>query len=276
MATLNMNFLSKSLGLQTTVSIILPSFSFSDAMGDDKQAGYYREGMKFQTLWLLHGFSGDQEDYIKFTNIVRYAQDHQLAVIMPAAYNADYSDDPNGAKYMSFITDELPEMLQTYLPLSTKREDNFIGGLSMGAAGTMKIALAYPEKYSYAFSMSGAMRHVDQPARVIDWFGDDPKAYKGSPDKNGPECLNTVADGFYTAKRNVEEKRELPRFLISVGDKDFALENCREARDYLKELAYDVTYEEVPGYGHEWDFWDLTVKKVINEWLPLKNKPIYQ
>ena len=82
MATLNMNFLSKSLGLQTTVSIILPSFSFSDAMGDDKQAGYYREGMKFQTLWLLHGFSGDQEDYIKFTNIVRYAQDHQLAVIM--------------------------------------------------------------------------------------------------------------------------------------------------------------------------------------------------
>ena len=276
MATMNMNFLSKALGMQTTVSIILPSFSFSDAMGDDKHLGYYRDGMKFQTLWLLHGFSGDNEDYIKFTNIVRYAQDHQLAVIMPAAYNASYTDDPEGAKYMSFVTDELPEILQTYFPLSTKREDNFIGGLSMGAQGAMKIALAYPEKYSYAFSMSGAISRPDAPKRVIDWFGDDPKAYKGAPAGHVPTPINNEGDGYYTAKRNIDEKRELPKFMISVGNKDFALDNCREARDYLDGLGYDVTYEEIPGYGHEWDFWDLTVKKMINEWLPLKNKPIYK
>lgn len=276
MATMNMNFLSKALGMQTTVSIILPSFSFSDAMGDDKHLGYYRDGMKFQTLWLLHGFSGDNEDYIKFTNIVRYAQDHQLAVIMPAAYNASYTDDPEGAKYMSFVTDELPEILQTYFPLSTKREDNFIGGLSMGAQGAMKIALAYPEKYSYAFSMSGAISRPDAPKRVIDWFGDDPKAYKGAPAGHVPTPINNEGDGYYTAKRNIDEKRELPKFMISVGNKDFALDNCREARDYLVGLGYDVTYEEIPGYGHEWDFWDLTVKKMINEWLPLKNKPIYK
>ena len=44
---------------------------------------------------------------------------------------------------------------------------------------------------------------------------------------------------------------------------------------YLKSLGYDTLYEEVPGYGHEWDFWDLTLRKAIKEWLPIKHEAIY-
>jgi S-formylglutathione hydrolase FrmB len=63
----------------------------------------YVPGMKYQTMWLLHGGSGDDSDYVNFSNIVRYADDHKLAVVMPADYNASYHDDPNGAKYYTFI-----------------------------------------------------------------------------------------------------------------------------------------------------------------------------
>lgn len=276
MATINMNFLSKALGRQTNISVILPSYAFADAMVRKEDGGYYQEGMKFQTLWLLHGFSGDQEDYIKFTNIVRYAEANKLAVIMPAAYNEGYTDYEDGAKYMSFVTDELMEVCQSFFPLSTKREDNFIGGLSMGANGTMKIALAYPEKYSYAFCMSGACTKLGGPTRTIDWFGDDPKVFNGGVHGSEKEFVNTINDGYYMAQKNIEENKELPKFMISVGDQDFILKACQDANEHLSKLGYDVVYEEIPGYGHEWDFWDMTLRKVIETWLPLKKAPIYK
>ena len=50
------NFLSKYLGMQTNVTMCLPSFSFADIMGDRKEV--YVQGMKYQTLYLLHGGSG--------------------------------------------------------------------------------------------------------------------------------------------------------------------------------------------------------------------------
>lgn len=271
MATINMNFLSKCLGRQTNVTVILPTKTFNEL----KDELNYQHGMTYQTLWLLHGFSGDQEDYIKFSNIVRYAEDNKLAVIMPAAYNADYTDEPHGAKYMSFITDELMMLCQAYFPLSTKREDNFIGGLSMGAAGTMKIACAYPEKYSYALCMSGACSDLKEEVKVIQWFGNDPKTYQGKIPGNDLEDQETINDSFFMAKKNIQEGKQLPHFYITTGLQDFALEKCQKATSYLRSIGCEVDYEEVDGYGHEWDFWDLTLRKAIHQWFPLKRKPIY-
>lgn len=276
MATLSMNFLSKALGMQTTVNIIIPTYSFADTQ-TGSHGDYYEEGMKYQVLWLLHGFSGDQDDYIKFSNIVRYAEEHKLVVVMPAAYNMAYTDMNPGVKYASYITEELPKMIQAYFPVSSKREDNFIAGLSMGGAGTMKIALAHPEKYSYAYCMSGAAGEVTgEGYRYINWFGDGKAVYNGGLPDNLPELKETEFDAFYMAKKNVEEGKELPIFTITVGDKDFAVTKCEEAYHYLKDLGYDVTYDLVPGYAHEWDFWDLQLRKATSEVLPLKNAPMYK
>lgn len=44
--------------------------------------------------------------------------------------------------------------------------------------------------------------------------------------------------------------------------------------DLLSEYGYDVAYEEIPGYAHEWAFWDLALKKALDEKLPIKNDVI--
>ena len=36
----------------------------------------------------------------------------------------------------------------------------------------------------------------------------------------------------------------------------------------LKDLGYPVSYEEGPG-GHDWEFWNTYIKKVV-DWLPLE------
>ena len=58
--------------------------------------------------------------------------------------------------------------------------------------------------------------------------------------------------------------------IISPGfgtDDDF-ITSTRAFRDQLRADGVSVTYDEQPG-GHEWDFWDAQIKKVI-DWLPLE------
>ena len=262
MAVIKMNFLSKALGMQTNVTICLPSFSFADIMQGREDV--YVPGMKYQVLWLLHGGSGDDSDYVNFSNIVRYADDNKIAVVMPSDYNAGYADvesegtGPMGsAKYYSFVVDELPTMLRSIFPFSDKREDNFVAGLSMGGFGTFKCAMLNPEKYAAALCMSGA--------------GSDPAATEG-PFRVEP---GSPLDSWGAAKKNVEEGKELPKMFLTVGDKDFIMEGMRKTREYLEGLGYEVLYEEVPGYGHEWDFWDLTLRKALKDWLPIRHSVIY-
>lgn len=262
MALIKMNFLSQALGMQTNVTICIPSFSFADIMAGRKDV--YVPGMKYQVLWLLHGGSGDDSDYVNFSNIVRFADENKIAVVMPCDYNHVYRDveDQEGgrigsAKYYTYIVDELPRVLRSMFAFSDKREDNFIAGLSMGGVGTFKCAMLNPEKYAAAFCMSGTGM---DPAVA-------PDRYRYEP--GGP------LDSWGMAKTNVEQGKELPKMFFAVGDKDFTLEEMRKASKYLADLGYDVTYEETPGLGHEWDFWDMALRKALKEWLPIRHSVIY-
>ena len=261
MAVIKMNFLSQALGMQTNVTICLPSYSFADRLSGREEV--YVPGMKYQVLWLLHGGSGDDSDYVNFSNITRYADDNKLAVVMPADYNASYDDDPNGrAKYRTFVAEELPKVCRTMFPLSDKREDNFIAGLSMGGGGTGKISINYPENYAAALIMSsgGGLN--------------DPRPRPGMPamaprDPKGPEKLRNLAI------ENIRSGKKVPQYFVTCGGDDGALEGAKFAYSFLKEQGYDVCFEEVPGYAHEWDFWDLTLRKAIKKWLPIRHSVIY-
>ena len=40
-----------------------------------------------------------------------------------------------------------------------------------------------------------------------------------------------------------------------------------EFKDYLEENGVDVTWVSVPGYTHEWRFWNLAVEEFL-KWIP--------
>ena len=127
MAVIKMNFLSQALGMQTNITICLPTYSFADAVADRREV--YVPGMKYQVLWLLHGGSGDDSDYLNFSNIARYADENKIAVVMPAGYDSFYTnwhEGCDGAQYYTYITEELFHTLPILFPFSTKREDNFV------------------------------------------------------------------------------------------------------------------------------------------------------
>ena len=215
------------IDLAVDINIILPVDHL------DMNSMSYQYHLPFKTLYLLHGIFGDQNDWLYGTRIQRWANERQLCVIMPSGENMFYVDNEETHKlFGQFIGQELVEMTRAMLPLSSKKEDTFIAGLSMGGYGAIVNGLKYNQTFGYIAGLSSGLL-------LEDWI-------------SCQKPLIKVSD---------------PNMYLCIGTEDFLLENNREYRDFLIKKGVDITYEEGPG-GHEWDFWDRYILKVL-EWLPL-------
>ncbi|MBQ2659314.1 MAG: hypothetical protein IJF87_12185 [Erysipelotrichaceae bacterium] len=266
MALVRFNFLSRCLGRQVDVHAIIPTYT--NSRSKEKIEDIYNRDQKFKTVYLLHGFSGDCNDYITFTNIVRYAEDNQIAVIIPSGFNSWYFNYEPGEKNRSFIAEELLQVTRFMFPLSDRREDTYIAGLSMGAAGSAMIALAYPETYSKVYCMSGAPNFIDENTvtSTTGWFGEDENVYHSTKPSIIQKKKDTIEDAYFTAAENICQGKPMPEFFMTIGDKDHLLGSATRFYEYLKELDYDVKMEIVAGYGHEWDFWDLKIREALEKY----------
>lgn len=259
MALIQMHYRSDALWRSVPVNVILPVDKWENGVP-------VNHGKKFKTLYLLHGLHGDCTEWFTKTRLRRWAEANNLAVVMPAGDNSYYVDQPDAmANYGEFIGRELVEMTRAMFPLSCKREDTFIGGLSMGGFGAMVSGLKYHDTFGAILSFSGVLEFlkpdVINPKRVNmqfeeGLFGDLEKAVVS--DKNP----------IWLAKQ-LAGKQNLPDIYIACGTEDYLLPHSRNFRDLLLKNGFCVTYEEGPG-GHDWDFWDTYIKKAL-DWLPLEN-----
>lgn len=258
MALIQVNFVSSALQRTVPLQVILPV----DKLSPD---GTLPSEKKFKTLYLLHGFLGNYTDWVSGTRIQRWAEEQDLAVVMPSGDNAFYVDRPDtGNCYGQFIGQELVEITRRMFPLSRRREDTFIGGLSMGGFGAMRNGLKYHDTFGAIISFSGVLELL----KVI------PSSVSQRMDMEFEEGLFGDLEQAAVSDKNpiwlVKELAgtpNLPHIYIACGTEDHLLSHSRNFRDLLMEKGYCVTYEEGPG-GHDWDFWDTYIKKAL-DWLPL-------
>ena len=272
MAVLRVNLFSRELGTSTNVTMVLPGFDQNSDLGLPLSQ-VYDPNKKFPVLWLLHGGSGDDGDYLNWTNIARYAVEYDCAVICPCDYNAAYSDYPRGAKYYTYITEELRAFCLARFPLSDRREDNFVGGLSMGSGGAMKIAVDQPERYSHALIMSGGLAPKNRVGGGHSAFREKVIAAGWPMPKQPRDVVRTDSEAILREKtaRGVV----LPKFILACGEEDnIAWESHENAVAVMEELGLDMIDFHLPGYRHEWDFWEICLRKAFGEWLGLKKKPL--
>lgn len=81
MALIQVNFMSQCLMRTVTINAVIPFdkiYMPGEAPGEKKP---------FQTLYLLHGIFGSYTDWISGTCIQRWAEEKNLAVIMPSGEN---------------------------------------------------------------------------------------------------------------------------------------------------------------------------------------------
>ena len=266
MAFIQMSLLSQSLYRTVPVSVILPA---------DKiplPGAPVRENRPFRTLYLLHGIIGSHIDWINGTNIQRWAEERDLAVVMPAGENMFYIDhEASHNFYGEFIGKELVELTRKIFPLSDKREETFIAGLSMGGYGALRNGLKYHETFGCIAGLSSAalVEGIDLPTDDVETVIDS-RTFAESifGDLSGVE--QSDKNPVWLARKLAEEQAPLPDIYMACGLEDFLLEKNRKLKDDLLGIGCQVTYEEGPG-GHEWDFWNRYILKVL-EWLPLETQ----
>src|SRR5882724_2530549 len=146
MALIDCKFFSETLGMCSSMRVILPGTT-ERRIGD---VGVSRAGQAafrgHPTLFLLHGMSDDETIWTRCTSIERYAAPLGLAVVMPNVHRSFYTNMLHGYRYWDFVSQELLEKARGFFPLSSAREDNFVAGLSMGGYGALKLALTLPEQ----------------------------------------------------------------------------------------------------------------------------------
>lgn len=246
-----LNFFSESLGMRSTMQVILPQ-----PASDETDHPSYR------TLYLLHGHSDDHTAWQRWTSIERYVEGMNMAVVMPNVHLSFYADMVHGGRYWTFISEEVPALVRRIFPLSPARADNFVAGLSMGGYGAFKLALAYPERFAAAASLSGAVEIRD----VVAEEGEDRDEVWLAGMRNifGAD-LKSVADSdndLRTLARKAAQAEEKPRLFQCCGTEDFLYQNNVSFRDFLGTLPLDLTYEEGPG-EHTWDYWDRMIQRTL-------------
>lgn len=253
MACTEFHYYSRVLDIDVTVSVILP----------EVKTMLEQDGTPLPTLYLLHGLSDDHTHWIRQTRLEFYARRYRLAIIMPCVNRSFYTDMKHGAKYFTFVSEELPKVMELYFPLSHEREERFAAGLSMGGYGAMKLGLLCPEKYAAVASLSGAVemeadffRHSVQKddaflRELTDIFGPFEEFMQSD------NCLTRVAERLDPAKA--------PRMYMACGTADFLFDSNE---DFVRRFGekFSIRYDTEEGAAHTWDFWDRQIEKVL-AWL---------
>lgn len=257
MALIDCKFFSETLGMSSSMLVILPEAT-------NRQIGLRgsarSEDAGYPTLFLLHGLSDDETIWLRRTSIERYVAPLGLAVVMPNVHRSFYVNQKHGLAYWDFVSDELVRKAREFFPLSSRREDTFAAGLSMGGFGASLLGLKKPEQYSAVASLSGVCDLIGLEERGIpDYqqaFGDA----KGAA-AHQPRLL---------AEQLIASGAPRPALYFCCGTEDYLYAENVKLHEELLELGLEHTFEAGPG-AHDWEYWDRMIQVVLG-WLP-RRKP---
>ncbi|MBQ7922772.1 MAG: esterase family protein [Clostridia bacterium] len=247
MALLKVKFYSSVLDCETAMNVILPRVA--DAHSEEP----------FPVLYLLHGMGDSQDTWCSQTSIERYVENTGLAVIMPTTGLGWYTDAVCGNNWRTFIGEELPAICRDLFPrISTKREDTYIAGNSMGGYGAYALALTYPEQYCAAYGFSGAYVPFQSG------LANDNDTYWTDIFGTHSEFTDSKNDLLALSAKLLDSGRPLPKLLMWCGYSDFIYDHSITMRDHLQKIGWpDFHYEESDG-DHGWGYWNVHVQSLLS------------
>lgn len=261
MALVQMNFESEYLGSNHEISVILP-----DKPREKTPRQFYGSGERYPVLWLLHGTFGDHSDWVRKSNVELYACERDVIVVMVSGLNSNYVNWKEfgiGYNMWDYLTEELMPLIWNWFPASSKREDNFIAGLSMGGTGTIQYAVGHPELFAGAAVLSSAPVNVRAIPEEGSAFGEERQAIM-LKNAGGFEAYVESNENVWDKLPAFTKLAEKPKLYFAIGKQDFLYDTYAKFKAYAKEIGLEATFEEYDGFTHEWRFWDMTIEKALD------------
>ena len=243
MAVIQCSFMSMSLHRPVKFTAVLPGDGMMPMPGPIGP---------LKTLYLLHGYTGSAMEWFRSGNVGDISQMNNLAIIMPDGENHFYVNDMGRRDmYSDLIGQELVEFTRRVFPLSTKREDTIIGGISMGGFGALINGMRFHDTFGHIVAISPALvkydiaSATDQPNPVGATRGFFSSVF-GDLDKY-PESENEPG---VLAARLKAEGADFPSIYLACGRNDMLVRPARDLHADFERLGVEHRYVEGPG-SHE-------------------------
>lgn len=221
------------------------------------------EGKSVPVVYWLSGLTCTDENFMQKAGAQRIAAELGVALVAPdtSPRGEGVADDADGAydlglgagfyvnataepwakhyQMYDYVTQELPELIEQYFPVTGQRA---ISGHSMGGHGALTVALRNPERYSSVTAFSPISHPVDCP-----WGKKAFNAYLGSDEKLWQE---------YDASVLMAKGGDVPA-LVDQGDADNFLEEQLKPEALQKaadKSRYPLELRLQPGYDHSYYF----------------------
>ena len=262
MAVLNCDYFSVARKGSISFSVILPVDPPPVGLDPVKYVGG-----PFPTIYLLHGYSGNRNNWLYNEAVMDWAARHGYAVVMPDGTNRFYLDNEDtGELYGEFIGRELVEITRSMFPLSTHREETVIAGISMGGFGAIRNGLKYADTFGAIIGHSSALI-TDEVSTMQPGFSNAIASYEYYRHTFGDtgKVLGSDKDPKHLAKICLQSGLPTPRLFMACGSEDFLFTQNRDFHEYLVSIGYPHEWWVQPGI-HDFDFWNRSMPASM-DWL---------
>ena len=200
-------------------------------------------------------------------------------LVTPNIANSLGLDTAYGVPYLSFLTEEPPEVIQSLFASSPRREDNFIMGYAMGGNVALGAAVNRPDRYNMCVDISGGIGMTFRADTLQQELAGEhfKSVFPLYCTSFGP--AETIPGSTHDLSAQVLRHRAAGdpecRFLLVCGSKEFIRQRVEGDVARMRELGVDVTYLCAEGYDHDFKLWDKYMQLSLDRFLPLKRRPIY-
>ncbi len=224
-------------------------FFKSKVVGDQRDFFVYtppgfnpKSKTKYPVLYLLHGYSDSADGWtavgmanVTLDNLIAQGKIQPMIVVMPLGYGTPDMIKLRWTAWQhpevrqlnfdnfrkSLLTEVFPQVESAY-PVSTKREDRAIAGLSMGGSESLLTGLNNIDKFAYVGAFSAG----------------------GLPDDYAPQFPSL----------DTKQAAQLRVLWIACGTSDHLIDDNRKFKTWLKSKNITFTDIETPG-AHTWMVW---------------------
>ena len=196
-----------------------------------------------------------------------YASERSMVVVMPSALNSVYDNWPDfatGFNMWDYFFEELMPMVYNWYPVSDKKEDNYIAGLSMGGRGTMKFVCEHPEKFAAAAILSSCPTQLHEQIAQSKKIPLMAKRIENDIERaGGLDRFMESRENTWDHCKKLVDLADAPRLYFACGEDDGLYGNFVRFKAYAEEIGLKARFESEAGYEHEWRFWDKYIERAL-------------
>ncbi len=221
--------------------------------------GYAVGQQRYAVLYLLHGWNGDETNWVKLTHLVKIAASYPLIVVTPRAGNswyvnsATHENDP----YADYIAADLIADVDSHYRTIADAHERAIAGLSMGGYGALLFTFRHPGIFGFAGSVSGAFAGLTNIAELL------PQLKPSLDEAYGPVGSATRRENDLDALIAGSDPSKIPYLFLECGTADPLLPLNRHVVAELSAQKLGYEYHELPG-AHTWLFWDNSLPALMD------------